>query len=278
MTSTISRVSEEFRARYATPKQGVALCWMYSKDNPNFGDEISPWLVEKITKHPPSRVIFGYKGVHVVAIGTVIDKANSKSIVWGAGGRLLKKPKTIAAVRGPITKKSCDEMGVECPEIYGDPAILCPLFYAPKIKNTKKYVIVPHVCDYEVVSSWYENDKDVKVLDLRTRDIERTIDEIASAKLVISSSLHGVVVATSYGIPCVWAMFQSTFTRKNPISTDKFVDYLAGVNAEKPYVPVVFCNERIVLEDFTWDPFLVRVHQNDIAEAQSNLLEVFPAQ
>ena len=74
------------------------------------------------------------------------------SIVWGTGciapGRIGQTPKKIYAVRGPLTKKELDKRGISCPEIYGDPALLFPQIYNPKIEKKYKLGIIPHYIDY----------------------------------------------------------------------------------------------------------------------------------
>lgn len=67
---------------------------------------------------------------------------NSESIVWGAGvidnaEELLAHPKKVLAVRGPLSRQYLLERGIECPAVYGDPALLVPKVYNPSIeKNT----------------------------------------------------------------------------------------------------------------------------------------------
>ena len=41
-------------------------------------------------------------------------------------------------------------------------------------------------------------------LSILTTDYQAFIDELAASSLVISSSLHGIILAESYGIPAIW--------------------------------------------------------------------------
>ena len=49
--------------------------------------------------------------------------------------------------------------------------------------------------------------KDIKghhYIDVKTSDYRKFITEICQSKLIISSSLHGIILAESYGIPAIF--------------------------------------------------------------------------
>lgn len=66
-------------------------------------------------------------------------------------------------------------------------------------------------------------------MNLKTKDIEFVVDEIISCEYILSTSLHGVIVAQAYDIPTLWI-------KHNDINTDgiKFYDYFDSVGI-KPY-------------------------------------------
>jgi pyruvyltransferase len=107
----------------------------------------------------------------------------------------------IRAVRGPNTRKVLIENGFDCPDIYGDPAILMPLFYNPCLPKKTKYVIIPHHLKYHKYQANYSN---AVVLSTITSDWKNFIKSIVEAEMVISSSLHGIILAEAYGVPCVF--------------------------------------------------------------------------
>jgi hypothetical protein len=107
-----------------------------------------------------------------------------------------------------------------------------PLFYNPSIN--KKYTLgfIPHYVDYHNVFNMYKNDKNVHVINLLNSNIEDVINQILSCNYIISSSLHGLIVADAYNIPNMWIKYD------NKIKGDdtKFHDYFESVNIKKKYI------------------------------------------
>lgn len=197
----------------------------------NAGDQLTPWLIKRITGYRPQHVPSGFVGqpYHVVA-GSVLNHAGSGATVWGAGIASANDPiargLNIKAVRGPHTRKRALNLGLECPEVYGDPGLLVPK-WVPRAKTvTHDIGIVPHVVDYldvckRVTSRHF---KIIRLLDT----IESVIEAITSCHSIVSSSLHGVVFAHAYGIETAWAKFS------NRVGGDgtKFYDHYESLGME----------------------------------------------
>ncbi|GAA4815399.1 polysaccharide pyruvyl transferase family protein [Litoribaculum gwangyangense] len=186
------------------------------KSKENFGDLLGKYLVEKISV---KKVVFSWPkkfSFHdfftpiYVTVGSILTHVNSKCIVWGSGiiskENLIKKAKFLA-VRGPQTRRHLINQGYEVPEIYGDPALLLPKYYYPKIEKKYKIGIVPHYRDFNKIKDFYLNLDDVLLIDLMTNDVEAKTNEFLKCENIVSSSLHGIIVAHAYGIPAVWQKF-----------------------------------------------------------------------
>ncbi|HBW2899582.1 TPA: polysaccharide pyruvyl transferase family protein, partial [Klebsiella pneumoniae] len=115
------------------------------------------------------------------------------------------------------------------------------------------------------------SNKNIKVIDLKTKDIEFVVDEIISCEYILSTSLHGVIVAQAYDIPTLWI-------KHNDINTDgiKFYDYFDSVGI-KPYDG--FEDYESLINDY--ESAFVK-HANiskittDLKKMQDNLLSVAP--
>lgn len=198
--------------------------WPYTE---NFGDEISPWLFRKISGldiHQNDGSIPSYVGV-----GSVIDRVRDQSIVWGSGSfgpeapRHINKNATYCAVRGPLTRSRILDRRGTCPRIYGDPALLVPYFKKRQTKKTHEIGLVLRWSDKDWLKQ--EVGDGVKLIDLGTDEVDRVVDEMTSCKRIITSSLHGLIIADAYGIPNAW-LFSSS-----PKGFEfKFYDYFLSVN------------------------------------------------
>ena len=193
---------------------------------PNFGDALSPWLVHKMTGATVVRPDLSQP--HYVAIGSVLRYARPKSIVWGTGcfGDELDKDIPIEAdyraVRGPLTRQKIRNAGGRCPKVYGDPALLAPLYYWPEVKKTHEIGLVLRWSEQR----WKEAEVDpaVRIIDLGTDDVEGVIDAMLSCRRIVTSSLHGLVIADAYGMPSAW------LDSRSPKGGEfKFHDYFLSV-------------------------------------------------
>jgi pyruvyltransferase len=124
--------------------------------------------------------------------------------VWGTGWHPYAEKEwspagiEFLAVRGPITRDYILSNGGACPELYGDPAELLPQLYKPKVESNSSMGIVAHIFD-DVGKSFFGNQ--INVSDPKW---PKTIDKIASCKIIASSALHGIIIAEAYGIPAIW--------------------------------------------------------------------------
>lgn len=200
----------------------------------NWGDALGLALFKKISGVDPVCIRMKEKSTLVLpaflTVGSILNHADSNSIVWGSGfigeDQLVKEiPAKICAVRGPESRRKLLEQGINCPEIYGDPALLFPRFYKPEVQKKYKLGIIPHYTDKE--NPWVkeiEKISGIKIIDIEG-DIYKVVDEINSCERIASSSLHGIIVADAYGIPSTWIELSDKVIGKG----FKFRDYFESV-------------------------------------------------
>lgn len=216
----------------------------FIKSNYNWGDDVNFVLGEKLSgkKVIPNRYSW-FKHTNYLVIGSVVQwYTNSKSIIWGAGllhpVTELEKPKQVLAVRGPLTRNSLLECGIDCPEVYGDPALLFPLLYKPKITKTHKLGVIRHFTEQNIDLKIPENinSDEVLMIDIcKYGDWTNFIDQILSCETILSSSLHGLIISEAYYIPNLWVSFKKT---NKPHACFKYEDFYLSVgkeNVKKPF-------------------------------------------
>jgi len=181
----------------------------------NFGDTLNSELIRLITGEAPTIVNNKFDNpkneIIYMAIGSVLGWADRNTIIWGTGKMSItdntmfkEKPKQICAVRGPLTRKEIIKRGFECPEVYGDPALLMPYFYRPINYNPKYEIgIIPHHIDKYLIPELKKQFPYAHFIDIQS-DIYQFIDEVFKCKCIITSSLHGQIIADAYNIPNAW--------------------------------------------------------------------------
>lgn len=210
----------------------------YCKDGTNnWGDYIAPVLVEYIsgqeTQYITSEGFTEEDDVYAV-VGSILSWQQKPNLyVWGPGfmcegQSMLVKPKKVFAVRGPMTRELLLKQEIDCPEIYGDPALLFPRFYNPTIEKKYKIGVIPHYVDSD--SNWIKSLKNdyVKIIDICS-DTHSFIDSIKECEMIVSSSLHGIIAADAYGIPNMWIQISN----KVGGNGFKFRDYFASVGRKE---------------------------------------------
>lgn len=195
----------------------------------NFGDELSQRIVAEVSGRrvrwaPPESAM-------VTGIGSVLEHvaaADSPSVIWGAGVRhpdsapsawANRLPSRFLAVRGVLTRNA---LGLDATTPLGDPGLLVRTLYR-RSTRPRGVVVVPHFLAF--------NSPDARRLMAAARShgmrvvppsasYERICEEVSRAELVVSSSLHGMVVADALDCPVQHVSFGRTTE-----PSFKFADY-----------------------------------------------------
>jgi pyruvyltransferase len=167
----------------------------------------------------------------LLTIGSVVNSAAANTTIWGSGWHNHKARKPISnrldirAVRGPLTREKLIENGYKTPKIFGDPAILMPEIYWPTIEESRKILVIPHYKKFIK----YEG-CGYPTLNTLSGDWKRFIDGVVKSEVIISGSLHGLILAHVY---------DKKFAMLADVDTDlfKYRDYFLGVGmcCPQPY-------------------------------------------
>ncbi len=231
----------------------------YWSDVKNLGDAISPVVVNFVASEKNIDVNTKVdKTKHLFAIGSIITAGSQDCTIWGSGflntrilSRLKNRKLDVRAVRGPLTRMILMDYGYDVPEVYGDPAILMPLIYNPEVSKEYRVSVITHMNE----GSKTENFHYINIL---TDDYKTFIEEIKKSELVISSSLHGIILAEVYGVPAVLL--------KPKMDLFKYYDYYFST---KRY-------EFPMIESLESGDIPIPLQIPDFKEFQTELLKAFP--
>lgn len=201
--------------------------WLTAPAPGNFGDILTPYILSKYGYDVNFVHWSNINKADTICVGSIAKLAKKGIRVLGSGiiskNQIVDPEADWVWVRGPHTRDRILECGGQCPEIYGDPALLLPRIFQGSTEKKHKVGIIPHHIDYEFVKEKYP---EYKVINLISADIEGVITEITECENIISSSLHGIITANAYGIPAAW------FRINKLVGDDiKFHDYAQSVGS-----------------------------------------------
>ena len=202
----------------------------------NWGDIVSYPLVKTISQSEKVQLTnnSGDSG-KLIVVGSVLQHLRHGDLVWGGGcidqNHISGIPQKVFAVRGPLTRHELLSKGIECPPIYGDPALLMPYITDYKRKEPKyKYGLIPHYADENEIQVETLKEKGVKIIDI-CGGLEKFIEDIMDVEFILSSSLHGLIAADAWGIPNARVIIKGTLYGGH----FKFIDYCLSVNRKIDY-------------------------------------------
>ena len=219
---------------YQASRKTQGICAWFD-NNSNFGDQLTPGVLEWLgfqCVHNPS------PSAHVLGVGSILGRIPKEfeGAILGSGfledGPKVSIPGArIVAVRGELTR---DRLGCSKNTVLGDFGILVARIYPEYCSfSGKKHVvgIVPHYCDFgdlRIKNIVEKNNGRVVVINVRGAP-QDVIKSISKCQCILSSSLHGLIVADAMRIPNAWVKFSDKLVG----GSFKFNDYYSAFGIKR---------------------------------------------
>lgn len=242
----------------------------------NFGDEIGPMIVRELCRRSgldieivPTTEATPAK---LLVVGSVLHEACGTDVVWGVGvnskNRLAfpsNSKISFKAVRGPMTRSVVLDQGLSCPAVYGDPGLLFPMLFDDKIRQRRgeleascaalgismpETIFIPNINDDRFLPDYVGSSAFPDVMVVRPNWDPITVAAyISASSRVLSSSLHGLVFADSYGRSTtrVISQYEPEF---------KYTDYYMGTGRRpsQAYPTIASALQGEESAPLDWDP------------------------
>lgn len=267
---------------------------LYYKKLPNMGDLLNPLIVKEV---------FGFESKHntfltceMSGIGSglesflLADKFTKRAAqkltapflgevhIWGTGfirenineSYFYRKNTNFHAVRGELSKAKVERIiGRKLNIPTGDAGLLADRLV--KRKLTKKYTVgvIPHFREqdnpiFAKIKNMHPNSL---MIDLRD-DPVTVVEQIGECDVIISSSLHGLIVADAFGVPNVHIVVTDNLKGDG----FKFKDYYSSFGVE--YRPINLNNEPIPTVKDVIDRY--QITEEMVEKKKRELIASFP--
>ena len=214
------------------PISGIKAYWW--RKIKNFGDGLAPLLLDHFCDVELSWAPIG--DASITSIGSVLEHIPPRWNGYVCGSGRLKENSdvnlsnaTLIALRGPLSAR-----GIKGNFALGDPGLLADELVGPQDKYWH-LGIVPHWKDRELwprFSRMFQSRSEVsvKLIDPRKPPLD-VITEIGACRRIVTSSLHGMIVADAFGIPRR-VEIASALLNETEGGDFKFRDYSASINTK----------------------------------------------
>lgn len=227
----------------------VRIIWCNSL---NIGDTITPYIALQHGCSPILAEDEKDQRFKVLGCGSILNWNRPNTHVWGAGIATretfdVKSEVSVSLVRGPISEEMLNRSGYEGDVLWGDPALLVADYYWPKPNKTEKLAVIPHYVDIEEATAIfgpYVQSGDVKIINV-FQPLEHFIDELLECSWAIGSSLHGIILADTYGVPNA----QVVFSDKIGGDGTKYQDYFESMKRTDGPIKIVSVSNRGSVKD-----------------------------
>lgn len=236
--NSYSREKHKHFAKLLEKEYKSITSWGSILQNRNWGDDINFSFLPELFDFNFEFIIANknLNEPNYACIGSIINDnfITKNTVIWGAGidsesTNLTIKPKEVLAVRGPLTRKKLLELNIECPEVYGDPALLIHKFYKPDIDKQYKLGIIPHFSNLNDKNLINLKNPQIKILNLKhyNSNWKNIVDDILKCEYIISESLHGIILAEQFNIPNIWINIKDTKEKNKGIF--KYLDFYESI-------------------------------------------------
>ncbi|MFA5038097.1 MAG: polysaccharide pyruvyl transferase family protein [Candidatus Omnitrophota bacterium] len=192
----------------------MKLFYYQSRTANNFGDELNPWLWNKIFPN----LFDNDSDVLVTGMGTILNGRVPKArkiIVLGSGVGYGKAPVIddswhIYWLRGPLSAR---QLRVSAERAITDSAYLIPTCHIPDKKKAFAHSFMPHIsqskcCDWEAICA----DLGMGYID-PDWETGKVLSVLENTQNLITEALHGAIVADAFRIPWMPVVTKASILR-----------------------------------------------------------------
>ena len=254
-------------------KKPIKIWFFRELEFTNFGDELTVDIIERIFNKKSE--LTSVDAADLYAVGSIIEvidhKKSKMSYVWGSGfihkgGSVANDNLVFKATRGYHSRRALPEKYQHI--AIGDPGLLSSLIYKDTGMPTDSIGIIPHYVDSDdEILDRAKNDKRYKIISVRDTP-DDVIKQLTSCKMILSSSLHGLIVADSFGIPNMHMPISDKLTGGDY----KFKDYYSSIDREYNQFSKKNLYDELELKKVI-DSYAPIVNLEDI---QNTLIKSFP--
>lgn len=252
----------------ALRRNGMAAYWY--RETVNFGDLLTPVVL----RHHGLTPIHAYpRKAQLVSTGSILEHLPEEfdGFILGSGfidadshGRFPRA--RILALRGVHTRERIQGHGNSIP--LGDPGLYAVRLMGARRAPTCVLGIIPHHSNLDAPAFCAIADREfaeVRIISPVAQPAN-VVAQIQACDMILSSSLHGLIIADALGIPSVWSAEVGLLG-----GTFKFHDYASAVGRAN-WSPVVITGDETLTE---LSGLASCANRDKIAECQEGLAQAF---